>query len=236
MAKTAKKEKKGAKPEKEKDGKKGLSPLEKARLAKKSGKAGGGKKGPAKKKKALPVFKAPAEFKPFFFRAAAKIGKDGFINDIKMIRIKGSLKNENAKTVDMADWDPVTLRRFGIRYGTGTFVTNPDKRLPPGMTISFAGRVSVKSSTGGLNVGLKEFKLMDPATKKSKEIGPKSPDPQVKYYRLARKPAKFLAGAFTGMRVPFPSGAELKAISKEKDGESEVKVKSKKAKSKKDKK
>lgn len=219
MAKTAKKEKKAAKKADK------MSPLEKARLAKKAGGKSGKKT--AKKKKTLPVFKAPEEFKPFFFRAAAKIGKDGFINDIKMVRIKGSLTNENAKTVDMADWDPVTLRRFGIRYGTGTFVTNPDKRLPPGMTINFAGRVSIKSATGGLNVGLKEFKLTDPATKKSKKLEPKSPDPLVKYYRLARKPAKFLAGAFVNVK-PFPSGAELKAIAKEKEGESEVKVKSKK--------
>jgi hypothetical protein len=221
MAKAAKEEKK---PAKKGDAKK-LSPLEKARLAKKAGGKPGKKK--ASKKKALPVFKAPEEFKPFFFRALAKIGKDGFINDIKLVRIKGSLKNENAKTVDMADWDPLTLQRFGIRYGTGTFVTNPEKRLPAGQVLKFAGRVSVKSSTGGLGVSLKEFKIMDPATKKAKDIDSKSADPYVKYYRLARKPAKFLAGAFTNVK-PFPSGAELKAISKEKDSESEVKVKSKK--------
>ena len=220
---TAKKAKKGAKPEKKE---KKMSPLEKARLAKK---AGGGKKGAAAKsakkgKKALPVFKAPAEFKPFFFRAAVKIGKDGFPIDFKMVRIKGSLTNENAKTVDMAAWDPTTFNRFCTRYGVGTFVTNPIKRLPAGHMIKFAGRVSVKSSTGGLNVGLKEFKLVDPETKKGKEIGPKTKDAAI--YRLARKPAKFLGAAFTSVK-PFPSGAELKALTKEDKSEDTVKLKSK---------
>jgi hypothetical protein len=223
MAKTAK-EKKGAKPEKKKDGEKKLSPLEKARLAKKAGK--GGKK-PAKKKNAPPVFKAPDEFKPFFFRAAVKIAKDGFIQDVKMVRIKGSLTNENAKTVDMSEWDPVTFNRFCTRYGTGTFATNIAKRLPPGQMVKFAGRVSIKSTTGGLNVSLKEFKLVDTTTKKAKEIGPKSSKELASVYRLARKPAKFLPAAFVNVK-PFPSGAELKAMAKEKDSESEVKIKSKK--------
>ena len=219
--------KKGAKPEKKEKGepKKGLSPLEKARLAKKAGAGKGGKK-PAKKKNALPVFKAPEEFKPFFFRAAAKIGKDGFVQDMKMVRIKGSLTNENAKTVDMSLWDPVTFTRFCTRYGTGTFATNIAKRLPPGMMIKFAGRVSIKSSTGGLNVSLKEFKLVDPSTKKSKELGPKASKDIVPFYRLARKPGKFLPAAFVQVK-PFPSGAELKEMSKDQEDESTVKVKSK---------
>lgn len=209
---SAKKGKKGAKPEK-KVGKK--APPVKA----------GKKNGSAKKaKRVLPVFKPPEEFKPFFFRAAARIGKDGFPTDIKLVRIKGSLKNENAKTVDMSLWDPQTYVRFCTRYGVGTFVTNPDKRLPAGMMVKFAGRVSIKSATGGLNVGLKEFKLVDPKTKKGKEIGPKTKEAPV--YRLARKPAKFLPAAFVSVK-PFPSGAELKVLLKDKDGEDKVQLKSK---------
>lgn len=210
---TAKKGKKVAKKAPPKGDKKKAPPEKKA------------KKGSAKKaKRVLPVFKPPEEFKPFFFRASARIGKDGFPIDIKLVRIKGSLKNENAKTVDLSLWDPQTYVRFCTRYGVGTFMTNPDKRLPAGMAIKFAGRVSVKSSTGGLNVGLKEFKLVDPKTKKGKEIGPKTKEAPV--YRLARKPAKFLPAAFTGVK-PFPSGAELKALMKEQESDDKVQLKSK---------
>jgi hypothetical protein len=220
MAKAAKK---GDKSKKEKNNKKGkdLSPLEKARLARAKGGKGKNKKA---KKNAPPTFKPPEEFKPFFFRAAVKIAKDGFPSDIKMVRIKGSLTNENAKTVDMSVWDPQTYTRFCTRYGVGVFATNQLKRLPAGMMIKFAGRVSVKSSTGGLNVGLKEFRLVDPSTKKGKEIGPKTKEAPI--YRLARKPAKFLAAAFVGVK-PFPTGAELKAMSKESEDDGKVKVKSK---------
>lgn len=224
---TAKKGKKAEKPEKKEKGEgKKLSPLEKARLAKKAGGKGGKGKPAAKKKNALPVFKAPEDFKPFFFRAAAKIAKDGFVQDIKMVRIKGSLTNENAKTVDMSMWDPVTFTRFCTRYSTGTFATNIAKRLPAGMMIKFAGRVSVKSSTGGLAVSLKELKLVDPTTKKSKELSPKSPKDIVGTYRLARKPAKFLPAAFVNVK-PFPSGAELKELNKDQEDEGKVKIKSK---------
>lgn len=218
MAKPAKK---ADKAKKEKKSEKKMSPLEKARLAKK---AGGGKK--KAKAKNVPVFKAPAEFKPFFIRCTAKVAKDGFIQDIKVTRIKGSLTNENAKTVDMATWDPLTHTRFCTRYGTGTFVSNADKRLPAGKVIKFAGRVSIKSSTGGLNVSLKDFKLVDPETKKAVSIDSKSKDPLVKYYRLARKPAKFLGAAFTNVK-PFPSAAEMKAMAKDEASEGEVKIKSK---------
>lgn len=204
--------------------KKGLSPLEKARLAKKSGKGGDKKK--AGKKKAALVFKAPEEFKPFFFRAAARIGKDGFVSDIKVTRVKGSLTNENAKTVDMATHDPLTMMRFATRYGTGTFASNAAKRLPAGQLIRFTGRVSVQSATGSLRVGLKDFKLVDPATKKAKSIDSKSSKELAAVYRLARKPAKFLAPAFMNVK-PFPSAAELKEMNKDQESEGEVKIKSK---------
>ena len=221
----AKKKSKDAKKPKDKKNKNGkeLSPLEKARLAKKSGKGGKAKK----KKNAAPVFKAPDEFKPFFFRAAAKIGKDGFVQDMKVIRVKGSLKNENAKTVDMNLHDPLTFTRFATRYGTGTFASNVLKRLPAGHMIKFVGRVSVKSATGGLGVSLKEFKLVDTQTKKAKSIDSKSSKELAAVYRLARKPGKFLPAAFVSCK-PFPSGAELKELLKGQDDDTEVKVKSKK--------
>lgn len=208
-------------PKKEgKEGKK-LSPLEKARLAKASGKKGDGKKAKAKKP-GLPVFKAPAEFKPFFMKVSVKIAKDGLFADMKAVRVKGSPTNESAKTVDMADWDPATLRRLMARYAGPLYVVNQAKRLPANSTINFLMRVGAKKDTGALTVSMKEFRIKVEGKEKFKELDKKDP-----IYRRARKPARILPGAFTAVK-PFPSAAELKEIAKEKNDEPVVKKKSKK--------
>jgi len=181
---------------------KALSPLEKARLAKKSGKS------PAKKKakKPIPTFKAPEGFKPFFAKVAVKIGKDGLFSDLKVVRVKGSPTNENAKTVDMELHDPVTLRRIAARYAGPAFVTSIDKRLPANSTIMFLMRVGMKKDGGILTTSLKDFRIKGKDDKKSKALDKKDP-----IYRRARKPVRVLPGAFVNVKE-FPSAAELKAL------------------------
>ena len=213
----ATKEKAKAKKANKKDKK--LSPLEKARLAKKNGPAPAKKS--AKKKKKVFIFKAPEDFKPFFAKVAVKIGKDGLFPDIKCVRIKGSPKNENAKTVDMGLWDPDTLRKMAARYGGAAFVTNADKRLPANSMISFLMRVGSKKDTGALTTAFKDFRLKAEGEKKSKALDKKDP-----IYRRARKPVRFMPGAFTAVKE-FPSAAELKALAVN-DEEPEVVKKSKK--------
>lgn len=197
-----------------------LSPLEKARLAKKNGTAPAKKKGAAAKKK-VHIFKAPAEFKPFFAKVAVKIGKDGLFSDMRVIRIKGSATNENAKTVDMALHDPETLRRMAARYGGAAFVTSEAKRLPANSTITFLMRVGKKSDTGALTTSFKDFKIKGKDDKKAKLLDKKDP-----IYRRARKPVRFMPAAFTSVKE-FPSAAELKALNATND-EPEVEIKSKK--------
>lgn len=211
----AKKEKaKADKKDKKSKGK--MDPLAAARAAK----AAGGKKKAKSKKKGLPVFKAPEEFKPFFARAIVKIGKDGLVSDVKLTRIKGSPTNENAKTVDFGLHDPDTLRKFGVRYAGAAFVRNDAKRLPASSMISFLVRVGMKKDTGALSVAFKEFKLREADSKKSKELDKKDP-----IYRLARKPVRWMPAAFTTVK-PFPSAAELKALLKSDEDDDSVETKS----------
>lgn len=207
----------------------GLTGLERYRALKAAGKLPP-KKGGAKKKagaaKKEPLFKAPAEFKPFFCRVGVKIAKDGLVTDMRVVRIKGSPTNENAKTVDMALYDPETLVRLAARYSGPAFIRNMAKRFPASSSIQFLLRVGMKKDGGTLTCGLKEFRLREKDAKKAKLLEKSDP-----VYRAARKAARWLPAAFVNAK-PFPSTAELKAWSKADDDEGKVRVKSKKKKSK----
>lgn len=198
-----------------------MSPLEKARAAQAARKASG-KKAPARKKVAIPVFKAPEDFKPFFSRVRVLIGKDGLATDIKVLRIQGSPTNENAKTVDMALHDPDTLRRIAIRYAGAAFVVSPAKRLPANAVISFLMRVSKRSADSSLTTSFKDFKIKLKDAPKLKALEKTDP-----IYRRARKPVRQMPAAFVNVK-PFPTAAELKALNATNE-EPEVEMKSKKA-------
>jgi hypothetical protein len=206
-AKKADKESKSKKSGKTKG--KELTPLEKARLARASGKTKAKK---AKKKQV--IFKAPEGFKPFFMRVSVLVDKDGIITDMKAIRVKGSITNENAKTIDMGLWDPDVLRRLAARYCAVAFVRNEAKRLPQG-SAQLVMRVSANRETGALKVSIKDIKFKEGKDGKAKLLDKKDPK-----YRLLRKPARFLAGAFTKLK-DFPSAAEVKALLKSQDEDDE---------------
>lgn len=168
----------------------------------------GGKSKPKAKKKPLAVFKAPEDFKPFFAKVNVKIDKDGIIGDLQVTRIKGSPTNENAKTVDMAMWDPDTLRRFTARYCGLAFIKSAKKRLTGPAMAQLIMRVGSKKDTGGLTVRFKDIKFKMKDDKKAKLLDKKDP-----VYRALRKPARESGGAFIKVK-PFPSAADLKALLK----------------------
>lgn len=202
----AKKADKESKSKKSSKTSKELTPLEKARLARASGKT----KAKKKAKKNQVIFKAPEGFKPFFMRVSVLVDKDGIISDLKAIRVKGSITNENAKTVDMGLWDPDVLRRLTARYCAVAFVRNEAKRLPQG-SAQLVMRVSANRDTGALKVSIKDIKFKEGKDGKTKLLDKKDAK-----YRLLRKPARFLAGAFTKVK-PFPSAAEIKTLLKSQD-------------------
>src|SRR5690606_27853253 len=100
--------------------------------------------------------------------------KDGIITDMKAIRIKGSPTNENAKTVDMELWDPVTLRRMFGRYCAVAFIRNAAKRIEPGTGLMLI-RVSANRETRALKVGIKDIKFAAADSKKFKALDKKHP-------------------------------------------------------------
>jgi hypothetical protein len=195
-SKENKKSKKSASEDEEKPKKKGFP-----------AKKGGGTKAKSKRKP-LPVFKAPAEFKAFFARIGVLVGKDGIIEDVKMTRIKGSPTNENAKTVDMMLWDPDTLRRFAIRYAGAAFIKSDKKRLVGPSMAQFILRVGANKETGALKCSCKDIKFKEGKDGKAKLL-----DKKDARYRALRKPMRLIPGAFTKVK-PFPSAADLKALLK----------------------
>ncbi len=182
-----------------------LTPLEKARIARASGK---GKKKKAGKK-AGHTFKAPEEVKSFFLNLQVKIDKDGIVGDMKATRIKGSPTNENAKKVDLGLHDPDTLRRLTARYCGKAFIGNESKRLPGNSLASLLMRVSISSADKTIKCSFKDIKF-----KEGKEGKLKKLDKKDAKYRNLRKPARFLASAFTKVK-DFPSNAELKELEAE---------------------
>lgn len=170
-------------------------------------KEGGAKKAKSKRKP-LPTFKAPEDFKPFYARVSVKIAKDGIIDDVQMIRIKGSPTNENAKTVDVGAWDQDTLRRFAVRYAGAAFIKSDKKRVSGPSAAQMLLRVGVNKETNALKCNIKDIKFKDGKDGKAKMLDKKNP-----VYRALRKPARLLPGAFTKCKA-FPSAADLKALNK----------------------
>lgn len=203
--------KKATKPAKGGSGK-DLTPIQKAQLARAANKASGKTSKAKSKKKAGVVFKAPEGTKPFFVRTLLQFGKDGIFSDLKAVRIKGNAKNPDAKTVDLALWDPETHRKLGIRFAGASFIRNEAKRLPANSVAQALFRIAISRDNGAIKVGLKEvkFKAGD-SDKKAKTLEKKDP-----VYRAIRKPVKFMAAAFTKLK-DFPSAADLKALLKSKE-------------------
>lgn len=181
--------------------KKELTPLEKARLAKKGGKSKDGKK---KKKNALPIFKAPEEFKPHFVTVLMKTEKDGLLSSsIRMTRYQGRYDPEadEKKKFDVMTYDPKTVLGVLSRFSMTTFATNAAKRLPANTVFQALLRVNKKSADGSISVGFKGLTQLVKSEKtgrtKMVEIDKKDPT-----YRKFRKASRILPAAFKEVLMP----------------------------------
>jgi hypothetical protein len=178
---------------------KDMSPLEKARLARAKG--GGGKA--KSKKKVLPLFKAPEDFKPHFVTVMMKIEKDGLLaGGIKMTRFVGRYDPEadDKKKFDVMAYDPKTVLGVLSRFAGVTFITNADKRVPKGV-YQVLLRVNKKSADGSLSV---LFKGMQQAvqSKKTGRTKLQDMDKTDPVYRRFRKAARLLPAAFQTVLMP----------------------------------
>ncbi len=185
---------------------KDMTPLEKARLARASG------KGKKTKKKARLTFKAPADMKPISLKADLVFGKDGHLTQTRFTAIKGKVGADTAKTIDLGDYDQQTQNMVIARLAGPIFVRGEKKRLPGGLMVQALFRVGKSAKTGAVTVGLKEVKAKLPE-KKAKTLEKKDP-----MYRVIRKAARPMEAAFIKMK-PFPSNKELKELTAESDDE-----------------
>jgi hypothetical protein len=185
---------------------KDMTPLEKARLARASG------KGKKSKKKARLTFKAPADMKPISLKADLVFGKDGHLTQTRFTSIKGKVGADTAKTIDLGDYDQQTQNMVIARLAGPIFIRGEKKRLPGGLMVQALFRVGKSAKTGAVTVGLKEVKAKLPE-KKAKVLAKKDA-----MYRAIRKAARPMEAAFVKMK-PFPSNKELKELTTESDDE-----------------
>lgn len=199
--KKASKEKEVEKVKKDKKAKgKDLSPLEKARLARKNGT---GKK-KAKTKSNLKTWKIPEEFKNFHAVILFKTEKDGMLgNQLKVMRFKGKPESGNDNW-DMSTYDPKTVNGVAARLGavlfhpTGRETKSGPTRLPAKTAFMLKCYVSkvkgdqLKAVVKEVSVqieknGKKKFKVLD-----NKEV----------FCRKIRKVNKYFAAAFKDTVLP----------------------------------
>jgi len=204
MAKKEKAVEKKAKSGKDSKGKKDLSPLEKARLAKAKGGKADGKAKAKKKKNAIPTFKAPEDFKPFFVTVDMKTEKDGLLSSsIRMTRYQGRYDPDadEKKKFDVMTYDPKTVLGTLSRFAMTTFATNAAKRLPPNTVFQALLRINKKSADGTIAVGFKTLSQLEKSAKtgrtKMVEIDKKDPT-----YRKFRKASRILPAAFKDTLMP----------------------------------
>lgn len=213
-------DKKGSKAKKgSSKGEKELSPLEKARIAKQNGKGG---KAKAKKKNALPTFKAPEEFKPHFVTVDMKTEKDGLLGKkIRMTRYQGRFDPEAdaKKKFDVGTYDPATVTGVLARFAMTTWATNAAKRLPPSTVFQALLRVNKKKDGGVLSI---IFKGLSMAVKNEKtgKVKLKPLDKKDPIYRKFRKASRILPAAFVDVLMP-PKRVRGANKKKDDDGDDE---------------
>lgn len=176
-----------------------MSPLEKARLAKTSG-----KKSPKKAKAKIPQWKAPADFKPHFLEVLVKTEKDGLLgSSIRAIRYTGRYDPQapDKKKADLGSYDPATLQGLLGRLSATTYFTNAAKRLPADTTFRLLLRINRKSADGTLSVAFKQIwmavKNKTSGRTKAEEL--EKSDPK---YRAFRKSNRILPAAFKNVLMP----------------------------------
>jgi hypothetical protein len=193
--------KKAGKSDKAKKDNKELTPLEKARIARAEGK---GKTKAKSKKNALPIFKAPEDFKPHFMTVLMRVEKDGLLSSsVKATRYQGRYDPEadDKKKFDVMSYDPKTVLGVLSRFSMVTYATNAAKRLPAGAVYQVLLRVNRKSADNSLSVLFKGLEVAQKSAKtgrtKMVEIDKKDP-----VYRKFRKAARLLPSAFKEVLMP----------------------------------
>lgn len=183
----------------------GMSPLEKARLARANGTA---PKKPAKKiaftsnADGKATFAAPGDFKACFYEVTFKTEADGLLGSkITATRIQGSYEKAPEKNRrPVHKFDPRTLMGIAARIGAATFISKPESRLPANSIFVVLYRVGVNSATGDVRVGIKSIKANMTKNSVTRQVELDKAHP---IYRRIRRSTRYLPGAFlTAIQPP----------------------------------
>lgn len=216
-----------------------MSPGERLAAARKAKAAGGpaAKKTARPARKPLPMWAAPADFKPHFVEVTVRTEKDGLLgNAIKAIRVNGRYDLEDPSNIDerkkfdMAGYDKLTLIGIQARIAAVTFKATNDKkfpvdpkgrtevkgamRLPANTTFRLVLRVN-KKKEGHLAVLIKQI-LQAVKSAKTGNIKAVPLDKKDPVYRSLRKSLRFLPAAFKDVQMP---PAKRRGKKTEDDGE-----------------
>lgn len=175
-------------------------------------------------RKPLPIFKAPADFKPHFLLVQFTTERDGLIgNKLKAVRYQGKFARDadDKKKFDLASYDPLTLIGLAARLAGVTYKATNDKkfpvdpkaratvkgshRLPASTTFQVLMRVGKKAADQSLTCGIRQIwqSLQSPKTGRVVMCELEKTDLA---YRSIRKASRTLPAAFSQVQMPPKRG------------------------------
>lgn len=180
----------------------------------------GAAKKPKTKKKPLPTFKAPADFKPHFLLVQFKTEADGLLGtQLKAVRYQGRFDRdaEEKKKFDMANYDMNTVVGIAARLAGVTFKATNEKKFPmdPKQREGFKGaarlpakavfqvliRVGKKAKDNSLTAGVKQV-WQAVLSEKTGRVKMKELEKTDVCYRAIRKASRTLPAAFANVQMP----------------------------------
>jgi len=182
-------------------------------------KPGAAAKRPARKP--LPVFEAPADFKPHFLLVQVKTAADGLFGaeNFKAIRYLGKFARdaEDKKKSDMSAYDAATMMALHGRLSGKTFKATNDRkysrdpkkrdgvkgahRLPASTTFQILMRVGKRAADNSLTCGIRTI-WQAVKNEKTGRVGPKELEKTDPVYRMIRGSSRFLPAAFVNVQMP----------------------------------
>ena len=179
------------------------------------------------KRKPLPIFKAPQDFKPHFLLVQIATERDGLLaSNISAVRYQGRFDREadDKKKSNMAAYDMPTLIGIQARLAAVTYKANADKKMPatPAERAASKGamrlpasaifqvllRVGKKAADQALTTRVVQvFQAVE--NPKTGRKGLKTLEKTDIAYRALRKASRILPAAFKAVQMPPKRGRKV---------------------------
>jgi hypothetical protein len=180
------------------------------------------------KRKPLPTFKAPADFKPHDLLVQVKTERDGLIaTQVKATRFQGRFDREadDKKKFDLGSYDSNTLMGVAARIAGVTFKPTNDKKMPviprerdglkgsnrlPAST-TFQIRIRAGRKMADNTLTARVVQIWQAVPKNTGRLALRELEKTDPAYRLIRKVSRLLPAAFTECQMPPKRGRARKA-------------------------